>query len=106
MESKKTNRKLNSYFWYILYTLPLLTLLVLFIGYLTFYKSTGSDLKSQEEVVTYEYKGTDYVTTEHVDKLYFNTDLSVEEVDNYLSTLVYNEYTYYIFCNEHYFAFC
>lgn len=42
MESKKINKKFNSIFWSVIYTLPLIVLFLTFIGYLLVYKETGS----------------------------------------------------------------
>lgn len=41
MESKKVNKKLNSILWFALYSLPLLVLLISYVGYLATFKETG-----------------------------------------------------------------
>lgn len=42
MESKKINRKFNSLFWCIIYSMPLVTFLLMYIGYLLSYHQTGN----------------------------------------------------------------
>lgn len=42
MESKKVSKKLNTIFWYVIYSLPLLIFAIYICGYLAFYKETGA----------------------------------------------------------------
>lgn len=51
MESKKVSKKLNTIFWYTIYSLPLLFLFVYFIGYLAIFKETGAVPSTSVNVV-------------------------------------------------------
>ena len=100
MESKRLNRKFSSVFWWILYSLPLIALFISLFGTFTIYKETGQDLNfTIEESICDGWQGTNVEKNTYIEKLYFNNNLSIEDVYAFCDTLDFDDSMYAVFVN-------
>lgn len=82
------NRKISSVFWCIIYAMPLVILLISYVGYFNLYKENQDyNIESNTNIVVGKelYDSTIVPNDEYVEKLYFNTSFSADKVVDILS---------------------
>lgn len=91
MENKTTSKKFMSIFWCILYSMPLLILIITFIGYLSFYREKGIIFIQEEEIIK-TYNTESVLINEGVlNEVYLNSNLTVDEINTLvLESDIYN----------------